>query len=62
MEAWEKFVSGRWVYDINVRDFIQKNYTPYDGDSPFLCGPSEKTIKLRNDPKIEIKNAMKFFS
>jgi len=48
MDAWEKFVPGRWLDDIDVRDFIQKNYIPYDDDSPFLCGPSEKTIKLWN--------------
>ncbi len=46
-EAWEGFVLGKWSNDeINVRDFIQKNYTPYDGDGSFLAGPTERTTKL----------------
>ncbi len=40
------FKPGKWQTEINVRDFIQKNYTPYDGDSSFLAGPTEATIKL----------------
>ena len=40
------FVGGKWQSEINVRDFIQKNYTPYDGDSSFLAGPTEATTKL----------------
>lgn len=53
METLEKkkystteFVGGKWQQEINVRDFIQKNYTPYDGDSSFLAGPTEATTKL----------------
>ncbi len=42
-EAWEGFVKGHWNEDINVRDFIQRNYTPYDGGSSFLAGPTEAT-------------------
>ncbi|MDD6240547.1 MAG: formate C-acetyltransferase [Eubacteriales bacterium] len=42
-EAWEGFTPGHWNEDINVRDFIQRNYTPYDGDSSFLAGPTEAT-------------------
>ena len=38
-EAWEGFVPGRWVEEIDVRDFIQKNYTPYYGGGEFLKGP-----------------------
>jgi formate C-acetyltransferase len=45
-EAWEGFVPGRWVEEIDVRDFIQKNYTPYYGGGEFLKGPSEKTRRL----------------
>ena len=46
-EAWEGFVLGKWSNDeINVRDFIQRNYTPYDGDGSFLAGPTERTTKL----------------
>ena len=40
------FNSGDWNNTIDVRDFIQKNYTPYDGDGSFLTGPTERTKKL----------------
>ncbi|MDN6553114.1 MAG: formate acetyltransferase [Corynebacterium flavescens] len=43
--AWQGFVPGPWAEEINVRDFIQRNYTPYDGDSSFLAGPTEKTLR-----------------
>ncbi len=44
---WEGFVSGKWFDDgINVRDFIQKNYTPYEGDESFLAKPTQATVKL----------------
>ena len=45
-EQWKNFKSGKWQLEINLRDFIQKNYTPYEGDSSFLSGPTEKTKKL----------------
>ena len=45
-EAWQGFVGGNWEHEIDVRDFIQKNYTPYDGDESFLAGPTENTVKL----------------
>ncbi len=45
-EAWKGFESGPWTEGINVRDFIQRNYTPYDGDSSFLAGPTEKTERV----------------
>ncbi len=45
-EQWNGFAIGDWQEEINVRDFIQKNYTPYEGDDSFLVGPSEKTKKL----------------
>ena len=45
-EAWNQFEEGDWQSEINVRDFIQRNYTPYEGDSTFLAGPTEKTKKL----------------
>lgn len=46
-EEWEGFVPGRWSNtSVNVRDFIQKNFTPYDGDESFLAGPTEATKKL----------------
>ena len=37
---WRGFQRGSWEEEINVRDFIQKNYTPYDGDDSFLEGPT----------------------
>ena len=46
MNAWSNFNGGDWETGINVRDFIQKNYTPYDGDESFLAGPTEATDKL----------------
>ena len=45
-EAWRGFKGTHWTEDVNVRDFIQKNYTPYDGDEAFLAGPTEATDKL----------------
>ena len=45
-EQWNGFKSGKWQDEINVRDFIQLNYTPYEGDESFLCGPTERTKKL----------------
>ena len=41
--AWNGFQSGEWQTKINVRDFIDKNYTPYEGDGAFLAGPTERT-------------------
>lgn len=46
MEAWRSFKKGTWSKDINVRDFIQLNYTPYEGDDQFLAGPTERTTQL----------------
>ena len=43
---WNGFVGGKWEDEINVRDFIQKNYTPYDGDESFLAGPTQNTKDL----------------
>ena len=48
-DEWKDFKKGEWQTRINVRDFIQKNYTPYEGDSSFLVGPTEKTNKLWNE-------------
>ena len=44
--AWRGFKGAKWTDDVNVRDFIQNNYTPYDGDESFLAGPTEATDKL----------------
>ena len=43
---WTGFTTGAWQTEINVRDFIQKNYTPYYGDASFLCGATERTNAL----------------
>ena len=48
-EQWKGFKKGDWKDEINVRDFIQHNYTPYEGDSNFLTEPTEKTKKLWNE-------------
>ena len=43
---WNTFKGGVWQREINVRDFIQKNYTPYDGSDEFLEGPTRNTTEL----------------
>ncbi|ONI38988.1 formate C-acetyltransferase [Candidatus Epulonipiscium fishelsonii] len=44
---WEGFnTDGEWIKEVNVRDFIQRNYTPFTGDDSFLAGPTERTTKL----------------
>ncbi|MFJ2237984.1 formate C-acetyltransferase [Streptomyces sp. NPDC087859] len=45
-EAWRGFAGTRWRGHIDVRDFIQSNYTPYEGDSAFLTGPTERTLTV----------------
>ena len=45
-QEWNGFEGRQWKEEINVRDFIQKNYTPYEGDESFLAGPTEATDKL----------------
>ncbi len=45
-KAWDAFEGGTWQKEINVANFIKHNYTPYDGDSSFLCGPTKETIEL----------------
>ncbi|CAB0983457.1 formate C-acetyltransferase [Corynebacterium diphtheriae] len=44
--AWEGFVEGPWKEGIDIRDFIQRNYTPYEDDASFLAGPTEKTLRV----------------
>ncbi len=48
MEQWNGFVPGAWQEEINVRDFIQKNYTPYEGDESFLAGATARTKKVND--------------
>ena len=45
-EEWTGFLGGEWTNEVNVRDFIQKNYKAYDGDESFLVGPTEKTNRV----------------
>lgn len=45
-QEWASFKGGVWEKEINVRDFIQKNYTPYEGDETFLAGPTKATNEL----------------
>ncbi len=45
-QEWRGFKGGAWESEVNVRDFIQKNYTPYDGDDSFLEGPTQDTKDL----------------
>ena len=51
VEAWKGFVDGAWQNEINVRDFIQLNYTPYYGGPNFLAGPTKDTISLWDEIK-----------
>lgn len=46
LKEWDSFNKGNWTKEIDVRDFIQKNYTPYDGDDAFLSGPTKATQTL----------------
>ena len=45
-EQWAGFKGRKWTHSVDVRDFIQENYTPYEGDEAFLEGPTEATDKL----------------
>ncbi|MBD8061202.1 formate C-acetyltransferase [Oceanitalea stevensii] len=45
-DAWQGFAPGPWQESVDVRDFIQRNYTAYDGDSSFLAGPTERTTHV----------------
>ncbi len=47
-EQWNGFAAGKWQEEINVRDFIQLNYIPYEGDESFLAPPTMRTEKLRD--------------
>ena len=48
-QNWNGFRAGKWQDEINVRDFIQTNYTPYTGDASFLSGATERTASLMNE-------------
>ncbi|MBW4666608.1 MAG: formate C-acetyltransferase [Cyanomargarita calcarea GSE-NOS-MK-12-04C] len=51
LEQWHGFKLGKWMKEVNVRDFIQKNYTPYEENESFLTGATEKTQALWNQVK-----------
>jgi len=53
--AWQGFTLGKWTTEINVRDFIQKNYTPYDGDESFLTEATSMTNNLWTEVKLLMK-------
>ena len=46
-QEWNGFTGGLWEDEIDVRNFIQKNYTPYGGDGSFLAGPTPRTLAVR---------------
>ena len=48
-QEWYDFKPGSWTTEINVRSFIQHNYTPYEGDDTFLAGPTDRTKELWNE-------------
>jgi len=50
-QEWNDFKQGSWMTDVNVRSFIQHNYTPYEGDASFLVGPTERTTQLWEEVK-----------
>ena len=58
-KAWEGFVGGDWQNEVNVRDFIQKNYTPYEGDESFLADATPATTALWEKVMEEIKTENK---
>lgn len=45
-EAWAGFVGGPWQEHVDVRDFIMRNYTPFEGNADFLAGPTDKTLRV----------------
>jgi formate C-acetyltransferase len=46
LDPWRGFVGSAWRTGIDVRDFVQRNYTPYTGDAGFLAGPTDKTLRV----------------
>ncbi|HBG4312381.1 TPA: formate C-acetyltransferase [Clostridioides difficile] len=55
MNAWQGFKTGRWTKEINVREFIQLNYSPYEGNDSFLTGATENTKKLWDEAMVLFK-------
>ena len=52
---WENFIEGNWSKNIDVRDFIQRNYSPYTGDESFLCGATPRTKRLMGALEVKLK-------
>ena len=59
MEAWKNFKKGTWNEEINVEEFIQLNYSEYDGDESFLAGPTDKTKKVWSKCEDLLKEELK---
>ena len=57
--AWDGFKQGKWAREINVRDFIQENFTPYTGDSAFLAPTTPRTDALWGQVKELMKEEIK---
>ncbi len=58
-KQWEGFnTDGDWTTEVNVREFIQRNYAPYDGDDAFLAGPTERTTKLWDQVLVMMKEEL----
>ncbi|OOB80015.1 MAG: formate C-acetyltransferase [Epulopiscium sp. Nuni2H_MBin001] len=58
-KQWEGFnTDGDWAKEVNVRDFIQRNYTPYEGDDAFLAGPTDRTTKLWEQVMVMMKEEL----
>ena len=58
-EEWKGFKGGHWTDEVNVRDFIQENYEPYEGDASFLVGPTKATEDLWNKVQTLLSNEEK---
>ena len=59
MKQWRKFKQGKWISSVNVQDFINKNYSQYDGDEAFLEKPTKKTITIWSKCKDLLKEELK---
>lgn len=59
MKQWRKFKQGKWTNSVNVQDFINKNYSQYDGDEAFLEKPTKKTITIWSKCKDLLKKELK---
>ncbi|WP_410498318.1 formate C-acetyltransferase [Chitinibacter sp. S2-10] len=59
LDAWRGLNAGEWQKKVDVRDFIQANYTPYHGDDTFLAGPTERTTQLWNELSVLLKEERK---